>query len=300
MPIVEARGLNKSYGRRQVLHHIDLTVEDGECVGILGPNGSGKTTTVECIAGLRRRDSGDVTVLGTEPEREEPVLRAKLGIQLQSTTLPALMRVRQAVELFAAFYPDPYPPVALIDALGLGDHAEARFGTLSGGQQQRVGAALALVGRPELAVLDEMTAGLDPAARRQIWELLDDLRTQGLSILLVSHSMEEVERLCDRVVVIKEGRMILEGSPDQLSGVARQRMRFAPSGPFDHRQLVQLDSVDSVEKTDGGLLLYGAGSMVGDVVALLSQHDVSAQDLRIENESLEESYLDAVHGGRRL
>lgn len=254
MSLIEVRGLTKSYGATQVLKGIDLTVDSGEIVGVLGPNGAGKTTTVECIGGLRARDGGAVSVAGMDPAGNPPALRTMLGMQLQQCRLPAKITPAEALDLFATFYPDPVPTRELLERFGLADRANARFVQLSGGQQQRLSVALALVGRPSVAILDELTTGLDPAARRQIWGHLFDLRAQAVTMLLVTHSMEEAQRLCDRVVIIAEGRVVADGTPADLIDLVRPGLTGrAATGPMSptlddaYLQLTQPDLLD-VEK----------------------------------------------------
>lgn len=216
MAIIQVRGLRKSYGDHEVLRGIDLDVQEGRILGVLGPNGSGKTTLVECIAGLRARDGGRVSVGGTDPRVAPPSWRSALGIQLQHSALPPRLRTDEAVELFASFYPDPVPSGELLESFGLGASARSRVGSLSGGQAQRLSVALALVGQPAVAILDELTTGLDPDARRRIWAHLQRLRSSGVALILVTHSMEEAERLCDRVVLLSGGRIIADGSPQEI------------------------------------------------------------------------------------
>ncbi|MDO5676409.1 MAG: ABC transporter ATP-binding protein [Propionibacteriaceae bacterium] len=217
MALITVSGLTKSYGSQQVLHGVDLQVHEGEILGILGPNGAGKTTTVECIGGLRARDGGTILVDGMDPAAEPPRFRELLGMQLQQCRLPAKLTPREALRLFGSFYPNPVPSGELLQRFGLAESADKRFEKLSGGQQQRLSVALALVGRPRIAVLDELTTGLDPSARREIWRYLASLRESGVTIMLVTHSMEEADFLCDRVAVIDGGRVVADAPPAQLA-----------------------------------------------------------------------------------
>ncbi|MEQ0561318.1 ABC transporter ATP-binding protein [Amycolatopsis sp. NEAU-NG30] len=216
MPLIEVTDLRKSYGSRVAVHGVSFTVERGEIFGILGTNGAGKTTTVECLQGLRRADGGTISVLGLDPVADRAALTRRVGVQLQESRLPAKLRVREALELFASFYPDPADVDVLLDRLGLREHACRSFGKLSGGQKQRVSVALALVGQPELAILDELTTGLDPHARRETWELVEGIRATGVTVLLVTHFMDEAERLCDRVAIFDAGRVVATGTPGGL------------------------------------------------------------------------------------
>jgi ABC-2 type transport system ATP-binding protein len=220
MPLIEVTGLRKSYGSRVAVDGVSFTVERGEIFGILGTNGAGKTTTVECLQGLRQADSGEISVLGLDPAADRAALTRRVGVQLQESRLPAKLRVREALELFASFYPDPADVDVLLDQVDLRDHARAYFGKLSGGQKQRVSIALALVGNPELAILDELTTGLDPHARRETWRLVEGVRAAGVTVLLVTHFMDEAERLCDRVAVFDAGRVVATGTPAELRAAA--------------------------------------------------------------------------------
>jgi ABC-2 type transport system ATP-binding protein len=220
MPLIEVTDLRKSYGSRVAVDGVSFTVERGEIFGILGTNGAGKTTTVECLQGLRQADSGEISVLGLDPAADRAALTRRVGVQLQESRLPAKLRVREALELFASFYPDPADVDVLLDQVDLRDHARAYFGKLSGGQKQRVSIALALVGNPELAILDELTTGLDPHARRETWRLVEGVRATGVTVLLVTHFMDEAERLCDRVAVFDTGRVVATGTPAALRTAA--------------------------------------------------------------------------------
>ncbi|HEY3468399.1 MAG TPA: ABC transporter ATP-binding protein [Amycolatopsis sp.] len=216
MPLIEVTDLRKRYGTRVAVDGVSFTVERGEIFGILGTNGAGKTTTVECLQGLRRADGGTISVLGLDPATDRAALTRRVGVQLQESALPAKLRVREALELFAAFYPDPADVDVLLDQLDLRDHARSYFGKLSGGQKQRVSIALALVGQPDLAILDELTTGLDPHARRETWRLVEGVRATGVTVLLVTHFMDEAERLCDRVAIFDAGRVVATGTPAEL------------------------------------------------------------------------------------
>jgi ABC-2 type transport system ATP-binding protein len=227
MPIIEVSNLRKRYGDRSVLAGVTFSVEPGEIFGIVGPNGAGKTTTVESIAGLRRPDGGRIRVLGLDPARDRDELRLALGVQLQSSDLPDKMRVGEALDLYASFYPDPADPAALMARFGLDGHRRTAYAKLSGGLQQRVSIALALIGNPRVAILDELTTGLDPHARRETWRLVQEIRDRGVTVLLVTHYMDEAERLCDRMAVINDGRVVAVGSPAALiagAGTAGQTL----------------------------------------------------------------------------
>ncbi|HJC61484.1 MAG TPA: ABC transporter ATP-binding protein [Candidatus Dietzia intestinigallinarum] len=219
-PAIETTNLRKAYKGRMVVDGVNLRVEQGATFGVLGPNGAGKTTTVEMIGGLRTPDSGSVSVLGLHPVRDRAHLRQILGMQLQSATLHDSLTVRELVNLYRSFYPDPRSTSETLELVQLAERAATRFDKLSGGQQQRLSVALALVGRPEVVILDEITTGLDPSARRRIWATLENLRAEGITILLVSHAMDEVERLCDRVALLRDGRVLAEDTPRGLTETA--------------------------------------------------------------------------------
>jgi len=216
MPVIEISNLRKKYGETVAVTDVSFTVDGGEIFGILGPNGAGKTTTVELLSGLRQRDGGTVRVLGKDPDRDGAELRELVGVQLQESELPERIRVWEALELYSSFYRQPADWRELLDVLGLSARRDARYGTLSGGQKQRLSIALALVGDPKVAVLDELTTGLDPAARRETWALIESVRNRGVTVVLVTHFMDEAERLCDRVAVIDAGRTIAVDTPDAL------------------------------------------------------------------------------------
>jgi ABC-2 type transport system ATP-binding protein len=216
MTAISVRDLRKSYGGTPAVDGVSLDIRRGETVGIIGHNGAGKTTTVECLIGLRKPDSGTVEVLGLNPATRRRELARRIGVQLQDSALPDRIKAGEAMQLFASFYPKPANWRRLFETWGLDALRNKAFGDLSGGQRQRLLLALALVGRPELVVLDELTTGLDPLARRETWELIGALKTAGTTIVLVSHFMDEAERLSDRIAVFKGGRVAAFGTPDEL------------------------------------------------------------------------------------
>src|SRR6201992_2833911 len=250
MPVIEVSGLHKEYGPTVPVDDVSFTVEAGEIFGILGPNGAGKTTTVECITGQRQPDRGEISVLGLDPQRDHNELRQQVGVQLQDSQLPDKIRVREALQLYASFYEQPADPDQLIARLGLGDRRDTSFDKLSGGQKQRLSVALALIGTPKVAVLDELTTGLDPSAWREVWGLISEIRDNGVTIVLVTHFMEEAERLCDRVAVIDSGRVIAHDTPSGLAGRAggEQYIRFTASAPLEEADLSVLSEVHSVRR----------------------------------------------------
>ena len=239
---VEIAHLRKAYGNVVAVDDVSFSVAQGEIFGILGPNGAGKTTTVECVLGLRSPDAGSIRVLGLDPGQDREDLHVIVGAQLQESAQPAKLRVGEILDLYQSFYRDPADVGELIDALGLAGKRKDYYRSLSGGQRQRLSIALALIGRPKVAVLDEMTTGLDPQARRDTWDLIEGVRDQGVTILLVTHFMEEAERLCDRVALIDAGRVAALDSPAGLAARASggTSVRFVPSAHFDDRLLSRL------------------------------------------------------------
>jgi ABC-2 type transport system ATP-binding protein len=293
MDIIEVDGLVKRYGQHTAVDGVSFTVERGEIFGILGPNGAGKTTTVECIEALRRPDGGTVRVLGMDPQTHGAELKQRLGAQLQKTELPDKLRVREAMELYSSFYRDPADWRELLETLGLQDKHETEYRKLSGGQKQRLSIALALVGRPEVAVLDELTTGLDPQARRDVWELIEAIRHNGVTILLVTHFMPEAERLCDRLALIDSGRVVAIDTPAGLVSTVddEQRIHFRPSAPLDDALLTALPEVTSVARTGPQVLVTGKGNLLHAVTSVLARNQVVAADLRIEQTSLDDAFV---------
>ena len=215
-PVIRVAAIRKTYGRTVAVEGVSFEVQPGEIFGLIGPNGAGKTTTMECVEGLRTPDQGAISVLGLDPTRHVYALQERIGVQLQEAQLQKRIKVREAVALWASLYRKPVDGDRLIEQLGLSDKRNAWFMTLSGGQKQRLFIALALINDPELVFLDELTTGLDPQARRAIWDLVRDIRRRGKTVFLTTHLMEEAERLCDRVAIIDHGRIIDIGSPTEL------------------------------------------------------------------------------------
>jgi ABC-2 type transport system ATP-binding protein len=298
MDVIEVTGLTKRYGDRTVVDGISFSVEEGEIFGILGPNGAGKTTTVESIAGLRAPNAGTIRVLGLDPSRDRSRLRSLVGVQLQESELPDRLTVAEALDLFASFYPDPEDPGTLVRDLGLEPVRRTAYRHLSGGQKQRLSIALALIGRPRIAVLDELSTGLDPQARRETWQLIEGVRNRGVTVLLVTHLMEEAERLADRVAVLAGGRLIALDTP---AGIVErvepeQRLRFRPSVPIVDGLLLGLPEVRSVDHAGPVVVVTGTGNLVGAVMATLARHEVVANDLRIEQPTLDDAFLALTRG----
>lgn len=229
MTAIEVRNLHKRYGSKIAVDDISLTIDKGEIFGILGPNGAGKTTTVECIAGLRKPDGGSISVLGLDPVKDRGEVHQQLGVQLQESQFPDRITVAEALEMYSSFYRNPADWRELMDLLGLAEKRNTRYAKLSGGQKQRLSIAIALVGSPKVAILDELTTGLDPQARRDTWSLIERVRDSGVTIVLVTHFMDEAERLCDRLAMIDGGRVAALDTPSGLiSSASAQR-------PSQHR-----------------------------------------------------------------
>jgi ABC-2 type transport system ATP-binding protein len=267
-PVIEVIDLRKQYGDLTAVDGVSFSVERGEVFGIVGRNGAGKTTTVECVGGLRVPDSGTVRVLGLDPVRDRDEMRQKLGMQLQSSELPDKMRVIEALALFASFSRTPADIEDLLVDVGLEAKRDADFKVLSGGQRQRLSIALALIGSPEVVIFDELTTGLDPSARRDTWRLIEAVRDRGVTVVLVTHFMEEAERLCDRVAVIDAGRVVEVDRPSAIVArhVPSQRVMFRPSVP------VGPDVLDALVRS-------------------LGEHGIGVDEVQVEDGTLDDAFL---------
>ncbi|MFF5980243.1 ABC transporter ATP-binding protein [Streptomyces olindensis] len=294
MSVIEVTDLRKAYAGRPAVDGVSFAVEEGEIFGILGPNGAGKTTTVECVEGLRVPDAGRVRVTGLDPVTDHEQVARVLGAQLQQSEVQPKLTVREALELYAAFYERPADWRPLAERLGLTAKLSTRFAKLSGGQKQRLFIALALIGNPRIVVLDELTTGLDPRARRDTWELIEDIRANGVTVLLVTHFMEEAQRLCDRIAVIDKGRVAALDTP---AGLIRRSagatvISFTPSAPLDDRDLNALPALASIEHKEGRVTLSGTDETVNAVITLLARSRVTAHQLRVSDATLDDAFLD--------
>jgi ABC-2 type transport system ATP-binding protein len=300
MAVIEVTDLRKSYKDREVLTGVSFAVEEGEIFGLLGPNGAGKTTTVECAEGLRRRDGGSVRVLGLDPQHDRSELNRRVGVQLQQAQLQEHIRVREALDLYASFYEHPRDPDELLDQWGLRGRADAKFGKLSGGLQQRLFIALALIGNPQVVFLDELTSGLDPQARRDAWDLVRQVRDQGVTIVLVSHFMEEVTALCDRAAVLDGGRIIACGTPQELvaQAGAESSLSFQSELPLDLVALAHLPGVTRVTQDGPTVTVTGADSIVDEVTGYLARNRQVVTRLRVQQSGLDDAYI-ALTGGHQ-
>ena len=302
-PAIQVAHLRKSYGMTVAVDDVSFSVAEGEIFGILGPNGAGKTTTIECAIGLQTPDSGSVRVLGLIPGADKEQLHLVVGVQLQVSALPGMLRVGEILDLYRSFYRRPADVEGLVGVLGLAGKRRAFYKNLSGGQKQRLSIALALIGRPKLAMLDEMTTGLDPQARRDTWDLIEGVRDRGATIVLVTHYMEEAERLCDRVALVDRGRIVATGSPAALAQRAGggQRVRFVPSEAFDDRLLTGLPEVEGVEHHGAHVVVTGSGELVSAVILALASAGLTAGDVQVESATLEDAFVRLtgrhLHGG---
>jgi len=292
-PTVVVRGLRKAYGDRVAVHHLDLDIADGEILGLLGTNGAGKTTTVECIQGLRIADAGYLRVLGLDPVRDQRALRPMLGVQLQDSALPDRLRVDEAIDLFARRR--RLPGIAgLVEAFGLTAQRRQPFASLSGGQRQRLFLVLALLNQPRLVVLDELTQGLDPSARRDVWDAVRALRAAGTTVLLVTHYMDEAEALCDRVAVMRAGRIVDTGTPRAL--VDRHArwatLRFTSrSATRAGEQIRHVGGVRAVTVDGDTVEVHGDRTMVAHVGAELVRAGRVPEDLWVKVPDLEDAVI---------
>jgi len=292
--VVRVDTLRKTYGSTIAVDGVSFDVWEGEIFGLIGPNGAGKTTTMECVEGLRKPDSGAIAVLGLDPVSDAYALQLRIGVQLQEAQLQKRITVREAVSLWAALYDKAVDGLQLLEQLGLGGKQDAWFMTLSGGQKQRLFIALALINDPEIVFLDELTTGLDPQARRAIWQLVRTIRSRGKTVFLTTHLMEEAERLCDRVAIVDRGRLIDVGPPGDL--VARhcpERTVYVTTGhPSAREHLASVAGVTDVA-ADGHRFTVRGGhaGLVTSVIGCLAEHRIVVDDFRTEIPTLEDVFL---------
>ena len=295
MSAIEVENLHKSYGDLKAVDGLSLDVEEGEVFGLLGPNGAGKTTTVEILIGLRQRDSGNVRVMGFDPAQEGDAVKAKIGVQLQQTQLYPLLSVEEILRLFASFYSNSVSIDDLLDLVGLNERRKAKYQHLSGGQKQRLSLALTLINDPELVFLDEPTTGLDPQARRALWEIVEQMRQQGKTVLLTTHYMEEAEVLCRRVAIIDHGKILALGAPRDLieEFVPERAIEVPIASNVEKGRLEELPAVSHVEIKNGIAAIHTTNIRDSMTAILQGSGDlaVSLDDLRIQRGTLEDVFL---------
>ena len=290
--IIEVENLRKTYGATVAVDDVSFEVAEGEIFGLLGPNGAGKTTTVECLQGLRRPDSGNMQVLGLDPRTQAQTLRRRIGSQLQESALPDRIKVWEALDLFASVTPETSDWRILLEQWGLAEKRKASFSSLSGGQRQRLFVALALVNDPGLVFLDEMTTGLDPAARHVAWDLIHAIRDRGSTVMLVTHFMDEAEKLCDRVAIVHEGRVIDMDTPQGLITKHATEVRIIFSTELTELPwLAEVPYVKRITKKGPRMEVEGNGPVLALVAASLVEHGITPADLRIEQPTLEDVFL---------
>jgi ABC-2 type transport system ATP-binding protein len=294
--VVQCRDLRKHYGELEAVAGVSFEVHRGEVFGLLGPNGAGKTTTIEILEGIRDPDAGELSVLGLDPRRDARQIKARIGVQLQTASLYPFLTVSELIDLFGRFFPRRLPLQRVLDALELNEKRDAQTRTLSGGQQQRLSVALALVNDPELVFLDEPTTGLDPAARRSLWEVVRDLRRQGKSVLMTTHYMEEAEVLCDRLAIMDHGKLLDMGTVEEL--VSRRfherAVHFERIAGLEEASMGQFPGVSRIAHEDGEVLLYtkDVPATIGAVLAAADALGVQPSDLSVRRASLEDVFLD--------
>jgi ABC-2 type transport system ATP-binding protein len=294
VPVIEVAHLRKLYGATVAVDDVSFDVFEGEIFGLIGPNGAGKTTTMECVEGVRKADAGRTTVLGLDPARNASELQKRIGAQLQQAQLQKRIRVWEAVDLWASLYPHAVDGRALLEQLGLTEKRNASFMSLSGGQKQRLFIALALINDPEVVFLDELTTGLDPQARRAIWDLVNGIRARGKTVFLTTHLMEEAERLCDRVGIIERGRLIEMGAPAELvrKHCPERGVVFSSEQAGLAHDLEAIPGADSVRVEGATYTVEGRGDeFISAVIRFVAQHALTVRDFRTVIPTLEDVFL---------
>lgn len=297
-PVVSVQHLVKRYGRRVAVDDVSFAIQEGEIFGVIGPNGAGKTTTVESIVGLRTPDSGSISVYGHSPQGDRERIREFVGVQLQQSALPPRIRVGEVVQLFASFYSNPLDPRELLESLGIEAFTGSMFKNLSGGQRQRLSIALALVGNPKVAILDELTTGLDPEARRETWALIDHVRQRGATVILVTHFMDEAETLCDRVALFDQGKVVALDTPEAMAAQAGEnRVRFVPSQPVADATLRAVLGVTGIERKGRYVTVTGCGDLAASLIDALAKAGVSVSEVDARTGSLEDAFIKLIRRG---
>ncbi len=290
--VITVEHLVKRYGDFAAVNDVSFSIKEGEIFGIIGPNGAGKTTAVECISGLRTPDSGSISIYGLSPHKDRNKIREFLGVQLQESSMPPRLKVGEAVNLFASFYPNPVDPDGLLETLGISNVKNSTYKKLSGGQKQRLSIALALVGNPKVAILDELTTGLDPEARRETWALIESIRDRGVTVILVTHFMDEAERLCDRVALIDHGKLVVLDTPEAIAALAGgNRVRFVPSQPVDDKTLHAIPGVVGVERKERYITVTGTGDLAASVINSLAKIGVHVSEIEARGGNLDDAFV---------
>lgn len=300
--IVEVRDLVKRYDDMVAVNKISFDVYEGEIFGLLGPNGAGKTTTMECVEGVRKRDGGSVSLFGIDPQRDSTALNQRIGVQLQEAELQKRIKVGEAVHLWASLYPNPVDANALLEQLGLGEKKNTWYMNLSGGQKQRLCIALSLINDPDLVFWDELTTGLDPQARRAIWDMVLDVKARGKTVFLTTHLMEEAERLCDRVAIIEHGEIIALGSPTELvhEHCPERSVIFSTEGDFETERFRTIVALTHATREGDEIRLEGDGArFVSDVINFIAAQNIPVVDFRTEVPNLEDVFLKLTGHGIR-
>ncbi len=293
-PVIQVRGIRKSYGATVAVSDVSFDVNEGEIFGLIGPNGAGKTTTMECVEGVRRPDGGTISILGLDPFRDVYALQNRIGVQLQQAQLQKRIKVWEALDLWASLYTNAVDGDRLLEQLGLENKRDAWFMTLSGGQKQRLFIALALINDPEVVFLDELTTGLDPQARRAIWELVRGIRERGKTVFMTTHLMEEAERLCDRVAILEHGKIIDIGTPEQLvrRHCPTRTVLLATESAGAEERLRAMPGAATVTRHDARYTLEGQGEdFVTEVIQCLSENRIRVTDFRTVLPNLEDVFL---------
>lgn len=292
--VIRCQDLSKRYGELLAVDGVSFEVQQGEIFGMIGPNGAGKSTLMECVEGLRTRDSGTVEVLGMDPAKDTAEIHERVGLQLQTSALPPRIKVGEALQLFSSFYRNPGDWRKTLRQLGLDEKVNSYVDKLSGGQRQRVFIALALVNNPELIFVDEITTALDPQSRHAVWDVIRDIRDNGTTVFLTTHFMEEAERLCDRVAIVDHGRLIALDTVTNLinSLDGETKLTFKVNGRQPIRELQELPSAIHVERTEGRVVVRGKGrTFAQEVMAMLADLQLVAEDFRSEQPNLEDVFL---------
>lgn len=301
-PVIQVQNISKSYGDTHAVNGISFEVYEGEIFGLLGPNGAGKTTTMECVEGIRKPDNGSILVLGSDPSRDSSALNNRIGVQLQEAQLQKRIKVREAVNLWAALYNNPVDPANLLEQLGLTDKSDTWFMNLSGGQKQRLFIALSLINNPEVVFWDELTTGLDPQARRKIWELVLDVKARGKTVFLTTHLMEEAERLCDRVAIIEHGAIIALDTPTRLVQIhcPERRVVFETANPVNPESFEMIPNLTHLEQSDSQTRLHGhSDAFFAHVIRAIGERDINVTSFRTEIPTLEDVFLKLTGHGIR-